>query len=324
MSHLLEIKGLKIGLSSPCDDPILIVDTLDLSVRKGEILCLVGESGSGKSMTALSIMGLLPPGVATLSGSVRLNGQELLGLSDKKWRAIRGNAVGMVFQDPMTGLNPVRSIGGQLSETIRRHQKMGKSEALELAEAVLASLGVPAAGERLFVFPHQLSGGLRQRVMIALALVNRPELIIADEPTTALDTTIQAQILDLLRSRLVEAGGLMITHDLGVAAEIADRISVIYHGRIIEEGPTSSVLADPRHPYTAGLIKAVPDFGRKGQRLVPIPGQPPPPVAQRTACSFRERCSFADQSCAKIPPLQTAGTGRKVACNHALHGGQPI
>ncbi len=171
MSHLLEIKGLKIGLSNPREDPTLIVDRVDLSVRKGEILCLVGESGSGKSMTALSIMGLLPPGVAALSGSVRLNGQELLGLSDKKWRAIRGNAVGMVFQDPMTGLNPVRSIGGQLSETIRRHQKLGKGEALDIAEAVLASLGVPAARERLSVFPHQLSGGLRQRVMIALALV---------------------------------------------------------------------------------------------------------------------------------------------------------
>jgi oligopeptide/dipeptide ABC transporter ATP-binding protein len=170
----------------------------------------------------------------------------------------------------------------------------------------------------LSVFPHQLSGGLRQRVMIALALVNRPKLIIADEPTTALDATIQAQILDLLRARLNEAGGLMITHDLGVAAEICDRIAVIYHGRIVEEGPTRAVLSDPQHPYTAGLLAAVPRFDGRGRRLVPIPGQPPPPSAPRTACSFRARCAFATDACAKMPALEPSGAGRRVACHNAL------
>lgn len=321
MTGLLEIEELSVGLASNQGAPLLVLDRVNLTIRKGEILCLVGESGSGKSMTALSVMGLLPPGVEVISGSIRLNGQELLGLSDTQWRTIRGGAIGMVFQDPMTGLNPVRTIGAQLSETIRRHQGSGKEQALAIAEAVLASLGVPAARERLSVFPHQLSGGLRQRVMIALAIVNRPGLIIADEPTTALDTTIQAQILDLLRDRLAEAGGLMITHDLAVAAEIADRISVIYHGRIIEEGPAQSVLTDPRHPYTAGLIEAVPDFGHKGRPLVPIPGQPPPPAALRQFCSFRDRCRFASPACAEMPALSAAGKSRKVACHHALHRG---
>lgn len=318
MSGLLEIEGLRIGFPAPGGEPVVVLDGIDLSIRQGEILGLVGESGSGKSMTALAAMGLLPPGARVLAGAIRLDGRDLLAQSERQWREVRGGTLGMVFQDPMTGLNPVRSVGGLLSESIRRHQSVGKAEALEIAEAALRSVGIPAARERLAAFPHQLSGGLRQRVMIALALVNRPRVIIADEPTTALDATIQAQILDLLRDRLHESGGLMITHDLGVAAEICDRIAVIYHGRIVEEGPTRAVLADPRHPYTAGLLAAVPRFDSRGRRLVPIPGQPPAPTATRLACSFRPRCAFATDSCAAIPALAPGGAGRRVACHHAL------
>jgi oligopeptide/dipeptide ABC transporter ATP-binding protein len=295
-----------------------VLDGISLKIARGEILGLVGESGSGKSMTALAAMGLLPAGAEVLSGAIRLDGEDLTRLTERQWRRVRGGALGMVFQDPMTGLNPVRSVGALLSETIRRHQRVNKAEARDIAEAALRAVGIPAARERLAVFPHQLSGGLRQRVMIALAMVNRPRVILADEPTTALDATIQAQILDLLRDRLHEAGGLMITHDLGVAAEICDRIAVIYHGRVVEEGPTREVLAAPQHPYTAGLLAAVPQFHGRGRRLVPIPGQPPPPMAERRACSFRDRCGLASGACETAPALRVTGQGRAVACHHAL------
>lgn len=314
MSRLLSVEGLRLGFPGAPGAPV-VLDGIDLHVDQGEILGLVGESGSGKSMTALAAMGLLPPGAKVLAGRIRLDGQDLTALSERGWRRIRGNAIGMVFQDPMTGLNPVRSVGSLLGEAIRRHQGTTRARAAEIAEAALRSVGIPAPRERLGAYPHQLSGGMRQRVMIALALVNAPRVILADEPTTALDATVQAQILDLLRARLHESGGLMITHDLGVAAEICDRIAVIYHGRIVEHGPAQQVLRAPRHPYTAGLLAAVPTFSGRGTRLVPIPGHPPAPVADRPGCSFAPRCARASAACTTTAPALENG----VACHHALH-----
>lgn len=252
-----------------------------------------------------------------LSGRIRLEGEDLTALPERDWRRIRGGRIGMVFQDPMTGLNPVRSVGGLLVEAIRRHQPVGRAQAADIAEAALRAVGIAAPRERLAAYPHQLSGGMRQRVMIALALVNAPRMILADEPTTALDATVQAQILDLLRARLGEAGGLMITHDLGVEAEICDRIAVIYHGRIVEEGRAEEILRQPRHPYTAGLLAAVPTFAGRGRRLVPIPGQPPGPAAARAGCSFRPRCGHESALCAQAPPLTGEG-GSRAACHHTL------
>ncbi|MCC6008578.1 MAG: ABC transporter ATP-binding protein [Rhodobacteraceae bacterium] len=315
---LLEIRGLRIGFPRPDGPPLVVVDGVDLSIRQGEILGLVGESGSGKSMLALAAMGLVPAPGYVMAGDIRLDGRDLVTLSEREWQKVRGRTLGMVFQDPMTGLNPVRSVGALLGESVRRHQKVGPEEAAAISEAALKAVGIPAARERLAAFPHQLSGGLRQRVMIALALVNRPRVIIADEPTTALDATIQAQILDLLRDRLHEAGGLMITHDLGVAAEICDRIAVIYHGRIVETGRTRDVLAAPRHPYTAGLLAAVPRFHGRGTRLIPIRGAPPGPVSERVECSFRPRCAKAAPECAAAPALEAIAPGRSVACHHPV------
>lgn len=315
---LLEIRGLRIGFPRPDGPPLVVVDGVDLTIRQGEILGLVGESGSGKSMLALAAMGLVPAPGRVMAGDIRLDGKDLVALSERAWQNARGRTIGMVFQDPMTGLNPVRSIGGLLGESIRRHQRVGTARAAEIAEEALRVVGIPAARERLAAYPHQLSGGLRQRVMIALALVNRPRVIIADEPTTALDATIQAQILDLLRDRLHEAGGLMITHDLGVAAEICDRIAVIYHGRIVETGRTRDVLGAPRHPYTAGLLAAVPRFHGRGTRLIPIRGAPPGPVSERIACSFQPRCTHATAACGASPALTETAPGRAVACHHPV------
>jgi len=317
MNAVLSITGLRVGFPGLPGAPV-VLDGIDLSVAQGDILGLVGESGSGKSMTALATIGLLPPGAQVLSGEIRLDGTDLTALSERQWRDIRGREVGMIFQDPMTGLNPVRSIGSLLVETIRRHRTVTAAQAMDLAEAALSATAIPAPRARLAAYPHQLSGGMRQRVMIALALVNEPRIILADEPTTALDATIQAQILDLLRDRLHAAGGLMITHDLGVAAHICDRIAVIYHGRIVEQGRTRDVLANPHHPYTAGLLSAVPTFAGRGARMVPIPGQPPGPAARRRGCSFRPRCARATDDCATAPDLSAHGT-RHVACHHALN-----
>jgi len=309
---LLSVQNLRLGFPKAPGAPV-VLDGIDLEVAQGEILGLVGESGSGKSMTALATMGLLPPGAQVLSGRITLDGTDLTDLTERDWRRIRGGEVGMIFQDPMTGLNPVRSVGSLLGESIRRHQSVTKSQAADIAEAALRAVGIPAPRARLSAYPHQLSGGMRQRVMIALALVNAPRIILADEPTTALDATVQAQILDLLRDRLHAAGGLMITHDLGVAADICDRIAVIYHGRIVEQGRTTDVLRAPRHPYTAGLLSAVPTFAGRGTRLIPIPGQPPGPTARRIACSFRPRCTHATEQCAAVPELID-----NVACHNAL------
>lgn len=318
---VLAIEDLAIGFDRRDGQTVRVVDGVSLAVARGEMLGLVGESGSGKSMIAMSTLGLVPPPGRVVSGAIRVKGQDIVGLPERALRAIRGKSIGMVFQDPMTGLNPVRTVGSILAQSVRRHRAVTQDAALSIAEAALRSVGIPAARERLTVYPHQLSGGLRQRVMIALALINDPALIVADEPTTALDATIQAQILDLLRHRVLNesgAGGILITHDLGVAAEICERIAVIYHGRIVETGATRDVLARPRHPYTQGLLAAAPRFDRGRPRLTPIPGVPPGPTTDRRACSFRPRCRHASDRCAEAPPLAEVEPGRRAACWHPV------
>jgi len=317
---VLAVEDLRIGFPLADGGVFNAVDGVSLAIARGEILGLVGESGSGKSMLALATMGLVPRPGRVAGGRIEVLGEPVTGAPEKRLRALRGGRIGMVFQDPMTGLNPVRSVGSILAESIRRHQGLDKAAALDRAEAALKAVGIPAPRARLEAYPHQLSGGLRQRVMIALALVNHPAVIVADEPTTALDATIQAQILDLLRTRLSDAGGLLITHDLGVAAEICDRIAVIYHGRLVETGPAAEVLSRPVHPYTAGLIAAAPRFDRARPRLNPIPGQPPGPVAERRGCSFRPRCAHAGEACGVAPALEPVGLSadHRAACWHPL------
>ena len=291
------------------------VNSVSFDLRQGETLGLVGESGSGKSMTALSLLGIVPAPGKIIEGSINLRGRRIDNLPVNELRRVRGNDIGMVFQDPMTGLNPVRSVGSQLIESVMRHQKVSKNEATELAFQALDAVGIPSPRERLEGYPHELSGGLRQRVMIALALINHPEVIIADEATTALDATIQAQILDLFRERLASATMILITHDMGVAAEICDRIMVMYAGRIVETGTIEEVLSSPRHPYTVGLLAAVPKFDIRRPKLVPIPGIPPTAEDIVRGCPFAPRCQFAEANCDQRPPLDYA-EGRMVACWH--------
>ncbi len=297
------------------------VNGVSFELRQGETLGLVGESGSGKSMTALSLLGIVPAPGKIIEGSINLRGRRIDNLPVNELRKVRGNDIGMVFQDPMTGLNPVRSVGSQLIESVMRHQNVGKKEAVEIAYHALDDVGIPSPRERLEAFPHELSGGLRQRVMIALALINHPEVIIADEATTALDATIQAQILDLFRSRLSKATMILITHDMGVAAEICDRIQVMYAGRIVESGTIEEVLTSPRHPYTVGLLSAVPKFDIRRPKLVPIPGQPPTAEDIVRGCPFAPRCRFAEADCDNRPPLEIQN-GRLLACWHPRHASE--
>jgi oligopeptide/dipeptide ABC transporter ATP-binding protein len=291
------------------------VNSVSFDLRQGETLGLVGESGSGKSMTALSLLGIVPAPGKIIEGSISLRDRRIDNLPVSQLRRVRGNDIGMVFQDPMTGLNPVRNIGSQLIESVMRHQRVSKNAATELAFQALDDVGIPSPRERLEGYPHELSGGLRQRVMIALALINHPEVIIADEATTALDATIQAQILDLFRERLASATMILITHDMGVAAEICDRIMVMYAGRIVETGTIEEVLSSPRHPYTVGLLAAVPKFDIRRPKLVPIPGIPPTAEDIVRGCPFAPRCQFAETDCDQRPPLDYA-EGRMVACWH--------
>ncbi|MBM3504960.1 MAG: ABC transporter ATP-binding protein [Alphaproteobacteria bacterium] len=289
------------------------VNGVTFNLNRGETLGLVGESGSGKSMTALSLLGIVPAPGKIVEGSISLRGRRIDNLGLKEMRTIRGKDIGMVFQDPMTGLNPVRSVGAQLTESVMRHQNVTRAEAEEIAFRALDQVSIPSPRDRLKAFPHELSGGLRQRVMISLALINHPEVIIADEATTALDATIQAQILDLFRLRLTKATMIIITHDMGVAAEICDRIAVMYAGRIVETGTIAEVLSNPRHPYTVGLLAAVPRFDIRRPKLVPIPGVPPTAEDIIRGCAFKSRCKFAQAKCDERPPLTHLG-GRLASC----------
>jgi oligopeptide/dipeptide ABC transporter ATP-binding protein len=310
----LAVEDLRIEFPLPDGRRAAVVDGVSLSVETGHVLGLVGESGSGKSMIALAALGLVPAPGRVTAGRVVVAGRDLARLSERELRAVRGREVGIVFQDPMTGLNPVRRVGSLLVESLRRHSGIGEAEARARALDALKAVGIPAAESRLDAYPHQLSGGLRQRVTIALALVNRPRVILADEPTTALDATIQAQILDLLRARVADAAAVLITHDLGVAATICDRIAVIYAGRIVETGPAARVLSRPRHPYTAGLLAAAPRFDFARRPLVPIPGQPPRPGVLPAGCAFAPRCPRAAERCRTDRPPPPSADGSTVAC----------
>jgi oligopeptide/dipeptide ABC transporter ATP-binding protein len=282
------------------------VDGVSFTVHAGEVLGIVGESGCGKSVTSLSIMQLIPrpPGELVEGSSIRFKGEELIGAGEKRLRALRGDDIAMIFQEPMTSLNPVHRVGDQIAEVLRLHRGMSRRQARERAVEMLHLVGIPNAEERVAAYPHSLSGGQRQRVMIAMSLACEPELLIADEPTTALDVTIQAQILDLLaelRARLGMAV-ILITHDLGIVAEVCDRVVVMYAGQVVEQGTVEQIFNDPRHPYTEGLLEAVPRLGRKLDQLAVIPGTVPSPLAWPAGCRFHPRCPYAWDKCVREPP----------------------
>ncbi|MGD9741243.1 MAG: ABC transporter ATP-binding protein [Dongiaceae bacterium] len=313
---LLAIEGLTVAFRGE-DETLRVVEEASLTLRAGEAVGLVGESGCGKSVTAMSVMRLLPTPPAKIeAGRIRFDGEDLLQLGEPRMRAIRGDRIGMVFQEPMTSLNPTLTIGFQIAEVLRVHRGMSGAQALEEAVRLLAAVGVGAPRRRVEQYPHQLSGGLRQRAMIAMALACRPRLLIADEPTTALDVTIQAQILDLLRRLRQEfqMALLLITHDLGVVAELCDRVSVMYAGRIVEEAPAASLFRRPRHPYTLGLLASRPRLGGTADRLATIPGNVPPPGRRGVGCSFVDRCPRRLARCATERPALLPLDGASAAC----------
>ncbi|MFD2262864.1 ABC transporter ATP-binding protein [Lacibacterium aquatile] len=325
---ILSIAGLQAGFRIAGRN-IAAVQEIDLAVGSGETVALVGESGSGKSVTSLSIIGLLPKKIGHIAeGSIKLRRRDgvvtdLVGLNAEEMRRIRGNDIGMVFQEPMTSLNPVYTIGEQIAEPIRIHRGKSRKEAAEDAVKLLTQVGIPDPGRRAKQFPHELSGGMRQRATIAMALSCDPQLLIADEPTTALDVTIQAQILELLADLQAKRGMgiIFITHNLGVVAEIADRVVVMYAGRIVESGPVAEVFAHPRHPYTAGLMRSVPRLGEatalkaSGQPLPTIAGNVPSLVRLPQGCAFAPRCPMAMDACrAEVPPLFSATPTQSSRC----------
>jgi peptide/nickel transport system ATP-binding protein len=291
---------------------------VSLSVERGETLCVVGESGCGKSLTALAVMGLLPRRARRTASRLALDGIDLATASDSELANLRGNRMAMIFQEPMTSLNPCYTVGNQMEEMLLRHRKVTRREARERAVLLLEKVGMTAAASRLEQYPHQLSGGLRQRVMIAMVMMCNPDLIIADEPTTALDVTIQAQILLLLAELRREFGmGLvLITHDLGIVARIADRVAVMYAGQVVEEGSVAEVFRDPLHPYTRGLMRCIPVPGKvaRGSRLGSIPGMVPSLVGISAGCSFRERCEFRQPACEAEIALRPAAAGHARRC----------
>ncbi|HIF80411.1 MAG TPA: ABC transporter ATP-binding protein [Gammaproteobacteria bacterium] len=318
MTKLLEVKNLTTQFFTTAGI-VQAVDNVSFDIDEGETVAVVGESGCGKSVSALSILRLIPwPPGKIVSGSIHFAGQDLLALSDDEIRTIRGREISMVFQEPMTSLNPVLSIGLQLTETMEHHLGMSNKEAHQRAVELLGMVGISEPERRLSQFPHHLSGGMRQRVMIALALSCEPKLIIADEPTTALDVTIQAQILELMKNLTKQMGValIVITHNLGVVARYADRVNVMYAGKLVEMGQAREIYHDPHHPYTLGLLASVPRMDQpRGTRLIPIDGQPPDLTLLDSGCAFRPRCRFAVDQCAtEIPPLQTVDHEHASAC----------
>lgn len=302
----MEIKDLRVRFKAE-EGYVSVVNGVSFTIEKGETLAIVGESGSGKSITSLSIMGILPSSGEIYDGEINFKEKNLRKLSKKEYRAIRGNEIAMIYQEPMTALNPVFTIGFQLSEALILHQGLSKKDARQKSIEMLELVGIPNAQRTISLFPHQLSGGMRQRVVIAMALSCKPKLLIADEPTTALDVTIQAQILTLLRNlkKELDTSVLMITHDLGVVAEIADKVIVMYAGEIVEEAPVYELFENPVHPYTKGLISSIPKIHRKKKNtedLYTIEGTVPNPSAMPTGCKFHPRCPLADEQCVQVHP----------------------
>jgi oligopeptide/dipeptide ABC transporter ATP-binding protein len=312
---VLSLRDFKVEFATP-NGPVRAVRGVDFDLAPGEIVGVVGESGSGKSVTFLGMLGLLPHS-ATISGSARVNDTQMVGASTKTMRSIRGKEVAMIFQDPLSALNPVHRVGDQIVEMIREHQSVSKKSAAATAVDLLGTVGIPQPKERANQYPHEFSGGMRQRVMIAMAIANDPQVLIADEPTTALDVTVQAQILDVI-DRLrdeMKMAVVMITHDLGVIARVADRVQVMYAGRAVERTGVDDLFASPTHPYTEGLLRSIPLLGH--QRLLPIPGSPPNMLRPPSGCAFRPRCPYAlDECAAELPELQPVGPAES-ACIRA-------
>ncbi len=316
MSSLLSVNNLRTHFHTR-DGVVRAVDGVSFSIAPGETLGIVGESGSGKSVTAYSLLGLVPqPPGRIESGTAVFDGNDLLGLSGAALRAVRGKRVSMIFQDPMTALNPYMTIGKQVMEPLRIHERSSRAEARQRAIAMLAAVGILEPEQRMNMYPHEFSGGMRQRVMIAMALITKPDLLIADEPTTALDVTVQAQILDLIRALQQEMGMavLLITHDLGVVARVCDRVLVMYAGRIVESAPARDLFRDPKHPYTRALLDSLPATHQKGGELYTIPGLPPDLIKPISGCAFAPRCAHALESCSQPVELLELGNGRKAAC----------
>ncbi|ROR22548.1 peptide/nickel transport system ATP-binding protein [Comamonas sp. BIGb0124] len=328
MSLILDVRNLRVELPTP-RGMLQAVRGIDLQVNRGEMLCLVGESGCGKSMTSLALMGLLPAKARRSADRLAFCGEDLLTMNERQLNGIRGARMSMIFQEPMTSLNPSFTLGDQLCEALLAHRKTSRAQARERAVYLLERAGVPQASDRLRQYPHQLSGGLRQRVMIAMALMCGPELIIADEPTTALDVTIQAQILRLIRELQQEFGTavVFITHDLGVVARIADRVSVMYAGQVVESAPVQQLYGQPTHPYTQGLLGCIPVRGKTepGSRLQAIPGVVPSLIGAVEGCAFYNRCPQARQACLSTPALlpHAGQAAHAVRCVQA-HGGDQL
>jgi len=315
MTPLLEVDDLRVVFRTD-HGPALAVDGVSFSLDAGETLCVVGESGCGKSVTALATMGLLPRESARVGGRVVFEGRDLLRLPPRAMADLRGDRLAMIFQEPMTSLNPAFTVGSQLAEVLIRHRGATPGEARSQVLDMLRHVRIPAPEKRIDEFPHRMSGGMRQRVMIAMALLCRPALLLADEPTTALDVTIQAQVLDLMRALRAELGTaiVLITHDLGVVAEMADRVLVMYAGQVVEEGPVAALFAMPQHPYTVGLMGAMPALAAPRSKLAAIDGMVPPATAMPEGCRFAARCPFADAQCRQPPPLADLGSGRRSRC----------
>jgi peptide/nickel transport system ATP-binding protein len=321
MDAILDVQQLRTTFKTD-QGTVAVVDGVDFAIRSGETLGVVGESGCGKSVTSLSIMRLLPPN-GTAEGVIRFQGENLLALSEKQMQKIRGNEIAMIFQEPMTSLNPLHTVGRQVEEVISLHRDVSKAEAKERAVAMLKAVGMPRAEAVYGEYPHQLSGGMRQRVMIAMAMACDPKLMIADEPTTALDVTIQAQILELMR-QLKETTGtsiLLITHDLGVVAEMCDRVIVMYAGQVVEETDVQTLFAEPKHPYTVGLMNSIPDLDAERDYLETIPGTVPLPQQMPQGCRFAPRCSKAMEICESRAPALFALQNHKCRCWLYAEGG---
>ncbi len=315
MSALLEVKNLRVEIPTR-RDLLVPVDDVSFEIAPGEILGVVGESGAGKSLTGAAVIGLLEPPGRIGGGEIRLEGKRIDNLKYRDLRRIRGSEIGMIFQDPLTSLNPLYTIGEQLTETLRTHQPLSESAAKARAAELLDEVGIPAAKERLGQYPHQFSGGMRQRVVIALALANNPKLIIADEPTTALDVSVQAQIINLLKRLAADNGAaiMLISHDMGVIAETCDRVAVMYAGRLVEIGPVRNVVQAPNHPYTQGLMASIPRLGKDDARLAHIKGSMPRPNAIPAGCAFHPRCPKRFEPCDQTRPDLMEGGSSRAAC----------